>query len=98
MRVATVAARSNRCSKALTMSQLTSSFVAPFPSLVRPQDAARLLGLSVSTLAKLRISGQGPAFCKLGSRAVAYRVEDLRDWLNGRTRTSTSDAGRYPPR
>jgi hypothetical protein len=39
-------------------------------------EAAKVLGLAPSTLAKLRLSGNGPVYCKLGRR-VGYRREDL---------------------
>src|SRR5262245_35633253 len=39
-------------------------------------EAAKVLGLAPSTLAKLRLSGNGPVYCKLGRRLV-YRREDL---------------------
>lgn len=55
-------------------------------------DAARFLGLSSSTLAKLRLRGDGPAYCKLGRRVV-YRRSDLEDWLNRHRRRSTSEPG-----
>jgi hypothetical protein len=53
-------------------------------------DAARMVGLSTSTLAKLRLSGNGPAYCKVGRR-VLYRQTDLCAWLDSRARRSTSD-------
>jgi hypothetical protein len=62
------------------------------PSLIRARDAARMLGLSESTLAKLRLSGNGPAYCKLGRR-VLYRPRDLSIWLEQHRRHSTSDTG-----
>ena len=54
--------------------------------------AAHHIGLSVSTLNKLRVSGGGPIFLKLGRR-VAYDVADLDAWLATKRRRSTSDAG-----
>jgi predicted DNA-binding transcriptional regulator AlpA len=56
------------------------------------QDAATYIGLSVSTLNKLRVFGGGPTFLKLGRR-VAYGVADLDAWLATKRRRSTSDAG-----
>jgi predicted DNA-binding transcriptional regulator AlpA len=47
--------------------------------LVRAPEAARWLGLSPATLAKLRCTGGGPQYVKLG-RAVAYEISDLRAW------------------
>jgi predicted DNA-binding transcriptional regulator AlpA len=55
-------------------------------------QAASFVGLSVSTLAKLRLSGNGPIYCKLGRRIV-YRPEDLAAWLEQNLRRSTSDSG-----
>ena len=59
---------------------------------LRVQAAAKHLGLSVSTLNKLRVFGGGPVFLKLGRR-VAYDVADLDDWLASKRRLSTSDNG-----
>lgn len=55
-------------------------------------SAAEYVGLSVSTLNKLRVFGGGPVFLKLGRR-VAYDVADLDAWLASRRRRSTSDDG-----
>jgi hypothetical protein len=50
------------------------------PAVLSAGDAARALGIAPSTLAKLRLSGNGPIYCKLGRRVV-YRREDLAAWL-----------------
>jgi excisionase family DNA binding protein len=55
-------------------------------------EAAPRTGLSASTLRKLRLTGGGPRFMKLG-RAVRYREQDLDAWLNARTVQSTSEVG-----
>jgi Helix-turn-helix domain len=62
------------------------------PAVLLASDAARLLSLSQSTLAKLRLTGKGPAYCKLGRRVV-YRLEDLTAWLEKNRRLSTSESG-----
>lgn len=54
-------------------------------------EAAAYVGLSVSTLNKLRVFGGGPAFLKLGRRVV-YDSRDLNDWLECGRRRSTSEA------
>jgi predicted DNA-binding transcriptional regulator AlpA len=59
--------------------------------LLRTSGAAAITGLSVSTLNKLRCSGGGPAFLKLG-RAVRYKSVDLKDWLDSRRVMSTSES------
>lgn len=61
------------------------------PVVLTPEQAARALSLSPSTLAKLRLSGNGPAYCKMGRRKVGYRPEDLQAWLADRVRHSTSE-------
>src|SRR5262245_45864476 len=60
-------------------------------SCLTAQEAAGRLRLAASTLAKLRLSGAGPKYLKLG-RAVRYRICDLTEWQNGRLRVSTSGA------
>jgi excisionase family DNA binding protein len=60
--------------------------------IMRPQEAAKYLTLSVQRLAKLRLEGGGPTFIKAG-RSVLYRRADLDLWLRSRTRNSTSDGG-----
>jgi excisionase family DNA binding protein len=53
--------------------------------------AADYIGLSASTLNKLRVFGGGPIFLKLGRR-VAYSRADLDAWLETKRRRSTSDS------
>ena len=59
--------------------------------VLRTPDAARYLGLSPSTLAKMRLRGDGPAYFKSGRRIVVYDVEELDSYLLKRKRISTSD-------
>lgn len=63
----------------------------PVPVVLTPEQAAQALCLSPSTLAKLRLSGNGPTYCKMGRRKVGYRPEDLEQWLAGRSHRSTSE-------
>ena len=58
---------------------------------IRVPDAAAYLNLSPSTLAKMRVRGDGPAYSKAGPRVVVYDVADLDAYLNGRKRFSTSE-------
>ena len=57
--------------------------------LTTPQAAA-FVGLGVSSLEKLRVTGGGPAFLKIGRRVV-YDARDLEQWLAKHKRSSTSD-------
>jgi predicted DNA-binding transcriptional regulator AlpA len=53
------------------------------------ERAAQRLGLSISTLEKMRCLGGGPAYLKLGRRVV-YEVADLDAWKAARRTLSTS--------
>ena len=55
-------------------------------------QVAERIGLSESTLAKLRLSGDGPPYCKLGRRVV-YRPDDIDAWIDSNRRCSTSEQG-----
>lgn len=57
----------------------------------RAPDAARHVGLSPATLAKLRCRGDGPAFIKLG-RAVVYDRQDLDDWCESKRKVTSTSA------
>jgi hypothetical protein len=61
-----------------------------FEPLLTAKDAARLLSLSTSWLAKSRLRGDGPRYRKVG-RAVRYAPSDLREYLKARGRSSTSE-------
>jgi predicted DNA-binding transcriptional regulator AlpA len=56
---------------------------------LRTEAAARYLGLARSTLAKMRVRGDGPPYSKAGARVVVYDIKDLNDWLRKTRRTST---------
>lgn len=60
--------------------------------LTTPQASERLT-LAVSTLEKLRVTGGGPKFLKLGRRVV-YTIADLDAYATGGARNSTSDPGK----
>jgi predicted DNA-binding transcriptional regulator AlpA len=65
---------------------------------VRTDEAARIVGLSRSTLEKMRVRGDGPIHRKAGPRVVVYALDDLDAWLASRCRRSTSDPGSRPVR
>jgi predicted DNA-binding transcriptional regulator AlpA len=58
--------------------------------LLHTGDVARILNVSLSWLAKARLSGEGPRFVKIG-RAVRYAESAVREYIKGRTRGSTSE-------
>jgi len=63
------------------------------PRVLRTPDAAQYLGLTASTLEKMRLFGNGPRFVRLGLRAVGYAISDLDSFIEARRRDSTSDPG-----
>ncbi len=53
------------------------------------REAAAWLGLSPKTIARYRLSGEGPEFRRVGAR-VRYLLEDLEAWASERRWTSIS--------
>jgi len=62
------------------------------PDVLTTPEAAKYVRLSKPTLERFRISGDGPAYIKLGA-AVRYRQADLDAWLESRLTRSTSERG-----
>ena len=54
--------------------------------------AADYLGLSPSTLNRMRVTGDGPRYSKLGRRVI-YDVHDLDAWIEERKRRFTGESG-----
>jgi predicted DNA-binding transcriptional regulator AlpA len=64
---------------------------------LRTRQAAEYLGLSPSTMEKMRLHGNGPTYAKLG-RVVIYNTNDLAVWVEARKRISTLDMIEAPTR
>jgi hypothetical protein len=47
-------------------------------------DAAKRIGISASTLEKLRLRGDGPPVVRVSRRRVGYLVTSLDEWLRER--------------
>jgi predicted DNA-binding transcriptional regulator AlpA len=62
----------------------------PLQRILRTPAAARYVGLGIPTLEKLRLSGGGPRFVRLGSRAIGYDIKDLDAFIEAQKRRSTS--------
>ncbi|WP_422385478.1 helix-turn-helix transcriptional regulator [Oceanicaulis alexandrii] len=60
------------------------------PSLLNTAQVAERFNLSASYLNKLRLTGGGPRFVKIGRR-VAYDIVDLLEWIEAQKRVSTSE-------
>jgi excisionase family DNA binding protein len=67
--------------------QKPSSYLA---NLLTPKEAAVLLKVSESWLAKARMRGDGPPFIKVG-RSIRYSEAALQQWMKSRQRLSTSE-------
>ncbi len=61
------------------------------PEYVDTNTLATITGVSASTWNKRRLTGDTPAFIKLG-RSVRYHLPTVRLWLADRLQRSTSDS------
>jgi hypothetical protein len=59
-------------------------------SLLTSHDAALALRLSTRSMERLRQTGGGPKFVRVGKSAIRYRLGDLETWIAGRVVNSTS--------
>jgi predicted DNA-binding transcriptional regulator AlpA len=59
-------------------------------ALLTPREAALILNVSESWLAKARMRGDGPAYVKVG-RAVRYNQGALLQWMKSQQHMSTSE-------
>jgi len=78
----------------MSKSESTSSF----GRRLRTPAAAEYLGIAASTLEKMRVSGTGPEFERVGKKAVVYSVEALEAYLAQRRARSTSETEIPNPR
>jgi excisionase family DNA binding protein len=58
--------------------------------LLTPKEAADLLRVSRSWLAKARMRGDGPPYIRIG-RSIRYSEAALHQWMKSRQRLSTSE-------
>ncbi|WP_223496758.1 helix-turn-helix transcriptional regulator [Stenotrophomonas indicatrix] len=63
------------------------------PARLRVEEAAKYLGMGVSTLDKMRVQGRGPRYLKVGNR-VFYRESDLAAFLDAAV-VETTDSRAY---
>lgn len=50
--------------------------------LLDTNELSGMLGVTVNTLQIWRHQGKGPKYIKLSRRAVRYKEQDVRDWMN----------------
>lgn len=60
------------------------------PALLTQQQVSAYLGKSQAWAERSRWDGTGPRFVKVG-KAVRYRAEDVREWLECNLKCSTSE-------
>ncbi|WP_443970854.1 helix-turn-helix transcriptional regulator [Sphingobium sp. CR28] len=60
-------------------------------TLIDTEELAARWSVSKSYLNKLRLTGDGPPFVKIGT-AVRYDLASVSSWLDKKQRTSTSQA------
>jgi excisionase family DNA binding protein len=68
---------------------MTARFERAHPRLLNVAEAAAYLGLGESTLNKLRSSGGGPEFIKMGA-SVRYSERDLEKYIAANRVKSTA--------
>jgi predicted DNA-binding transcriptional regulator AlpA len=52
--------------------------------LLNTRSTAELIGTSERALERWRVTGEGPAFVRVGPRRVGYRLRDIEAWLEAR--------------
>ncbi|HIB19539.1 MAG TPA: DNA-binding protein [Alphaproteobacteria bacterium] len=59
--------------------------------ILQTPASAPYLELSPSTLAKMRLRGDGAIYSKCGPRIIVYDVQDLDSYLSSREQRSTNE-------
>jgi len=58
-------------------------------TLIRRADLPLYIPVASQTFARWASENEGPRFLKLGRRLVAYRVADIKEWLQSNERDNT---------
>ncbi|MHB1895425.1 MAG: helix-turn-helix transcriptional regulator [Metallibacterium sp.] len=61
--------------------------------MLAEREVAKILALTVSTLRNWRVRGGGPAYVKIGARAVRYRESDLEAFIDAGLREPLREHG-----
>lgn len=77
--------------------QSTVASISQVPTLVKPDQAARMLGRSVDTLKRWRYEGIGPDYVVIEGR-IMYDVQAIADHIRKGTRVPSVRAAREGPR
>jgi hypothetical protein len=78
--------------KRMKMKMTEGESVAPIAieTLLLPEEAGKILKLSLSWLAKARGNNSGPPFVRIG-RAIRYQKSGLQEFIKAQTHTSISN-------
>lgn len=60
------------------------SYELLWPEVLRPQEVCEVLGISLSTLYRLRRAGRFPSEVRLANRLIGWRVVDVEAWVSSR--------------
>ena len=77
-------------SEPLASGRMPQRPAVPVIVLLTPKEAAKLLKVSLSWLAKARMRGDGPSYIQIG-RAIRYSEAALIQWTKSRQRLSTCE-------
>jgi hypothetical protein len=83
--------KERRESRPIDRTDLLQKTSGPVAVLFTPKEAAKLLKLSLSWLAKARMRGDGPPYIKPSERVIRYTEAALTQWMKSRQRLSTSE-------
>ncbi len=61
------------------------------PLLLTSEAAAKLMSISPATLRLWRHKGHGPAYVRISTVSVKYRLEDIQAWIDAH-RVTTSES------
>lgn len=59
--------------------------------MLKPEEVAEILNVSVRTLETWRYKGIGPKYLKISQRCIRYRHCDIRSWQEKRIQRSTAE-------
>jgi predicted DNA-binding transcriptional regulator AlpA len=66
--------------------------------LLEEREVSELLKISVPTLRRWRLHGEGPRFRKIGKRLVRYSREDIERWILAHTSVQSTTQARAAQR
>jgi predicted DNA-binding transcriptional regulator AlpA len=64
---------------------------SPPPIYLTEQEFSLRYHIGARTLQRWRLTGDGPLFCRLGPRRIAYRLIDIENWAAERTFAHRAD-------